>query len=101
MMKDGSKGREDYQHWVFGTTRVKLTDREIIWTYELRPEIEEDHRQWKDVPKDVPKDEPWNLEDFTSTSMLQIFYHIISVLLSYNLMKLYSNTNAVIALMQS
>ena len=46
--KDGSKGREDYQHWVFGTTRVKLAGREIIRTYELRPEIEEDHRQWKD-----------------------------------------------------
>ena len=42
--KDGSTGREDYQHWVFGTTRVKLTGREIIRTYELRPEIEEDHR---------------------------------------------------------
>ena len=84
--KDGSGGRGDYEHWVFVTTRLSLNGNQIIRTYELRPEIEEDHRQWKDGP--------WDMSRFTSTSMVQIVYHIISVLLSYNLMKIYSNTQA-------
>jgi len=53
--KDGSKGREDYHHWVFVTTRLGLNGNQIIRTYELRPEIEEDHRQWKDGPWDMSK----------------------------------------------
>ena len=84
--KDGRVGRGDYEHWVFVTTRLSLSGKQIIQTYELRPEIEEDHRQWKDGP--------WDMSRFTSTSMVQIVYHIISVLLSYNLMKIYSNTQA-------
>ena len=69
--KDGSKGREDYHHWVFVTTRLSLNGKQLIQTYELRPEIEEDHRQWKDGP--------WDMSKFTSTSMVQIVYHIIIV----------------------
>jgi hypothetical protein len=84
--KDGSVGRGGYEHWVFVTTRLSLSGKQIIQTYELRPEIEEDHRQWKDGP--------WDMSKFTSTSMVQIFYHIINVLLSYNLMKLYFNTQS-------
>lgn len=84
--KDGSGGRGDYEHWVFVTTRLSLSGKQIIQTYELRPEIEEDHRQWKDGP--------WDMSKFTSTSMVQIVYHVICVLLSYNLMKLYSNTQS-------
>jgi len=84
--KDGSGGRADYEHWVFVTTRLSSKDKQIIRTYELRPEIEEDHRQWKDGL--------WDMSKFTSTSMVQIVYHIIIVLLSYNLMKIYSNTRS-------
>jgi hypothetical protein len=82
--KDGSGGRADYEHWVFVTTRLSLKGKRIIQTYELRPEIEEDHRQWKIGQ--------WDMSKFTSTSMVQIVYHIIIVLLAYNLMKIYSNT---------
>ena len=88
-LKDGVEAgndREDYEHMVFCTTRTRLTGRRIIQTYELRPEIEEDHRQWKDGP--------WNMTEFTSTNLVQIVYHVICVLLSYNLCKLYSNTRA-------
>jgi len=84
--KDGSGGRADYEHWVFVTTRLSLNGKRLIQTYELRPEIEEDHRQWKTGP--------WDMSKFTSTSMVQIVYHIIIVLLAYNLMKIYSNTQA-------
>ena len=84
--KDGSGGREDYEHWVFVTTRMALTGRRMIQTYELRPEIEEDHRQWKDGP--------WDMDEFTSTSLVQVLYHVICILLAYNLQKVYSNTQA-------
>jgi hypothetical protein len=84
--KDGSGGREDYKHWVFTTTRLTLTGKRMIQTYELRSEIEEDHRQWKDGP--------WDMAEFTSTNLVQILYHVICVLLSYNLCEIYSNTRA-------
>jgi hypothetical protein len=84
--RDGSGGRDDYEHMVFGTTRLRLTGSQMIRTYELRPEIEEDHRQWKDGP--------WDMTEFTSTSLVQIVYHVICVLLAYNLSKVYSNTRA-------
>ena len=84
--RDGSGGRDDYNHWVFGFTRLSMSAKHAIKTYELRPEIEEDHRQWKDGP--------WDIDEFTSTSLVQILYHVICVLLSYNLQKVYANTQA-------
>ena len=47
-------------------------------------EIEEDHRQWKDGP--------WDMGKLTSTNLVQILYHVICVLLAYNLSGIYSNT---------
>lgn len=84
--RDGSGGREDYKHWVFGSTRLHLTGKQIIQTYELRPEIEEDHRQWKQGT--------WDIDKFTSTRLIQVLYHVICVLLAYNLCEIYSNTQA-------
>ena len=84
--KDGSGGRDDYNHWVFGETRLSMNAKKTIQTYELRPEIEEDHKQWKDGP--------WDMDEFMSTSLVQILYHLICVLLAYNLRKVYANTQA-------
>ena len=84
--RDGSGGRKDYEHWVFATTRLHLTAKQIIQTYQLRPEIEEDHRQWKEGT--------WDIAKFTSTRLIQVLYHVICVLLSYNLCEIYSNTQA-------
>ena len=84
--KDGSGGRDDYEQWVFGDTRLNENARRTIQTYELRPEIEEDHKQWKDGP--------WDMDEFTSTNLVQILYHVICVLLAYNLQKVYANTQA-------
>ncbi|MHA2313658.1 MAG: transposase [Candidatus Thorarchaeota archaeon] len=75
--KDGSSGRD---------TRLDLTGKRMIQTYELRSEIEEDHRQWKNGL--------WDMGKFTSTSLVQIVYHVICVLLSYNLCEIYSNTQS-------
>jgi hypothetical protein len=49
---------KDSEYYVFVTTDTTKTARQIIKTYELRPEIEEDYRQLKDF---------WALEDFKST----------------------------------
>ena len=84
--RDGSNGRKDYNHWVFVTTRLTHTGRRMIQTYELRPEIEEDHKQWKVGL--------WDMTKFTSTSLVQVMYHVICVLLAYNLCQVYSNTTS-------
>ena len=84
--RDGSGGQNDYEHWVFATTRLALTGANMIKIYQLRPEIEEDHRQWKHGL--------WDIDKFTSTSLVQVIYHVICVLLSYNLCEIYSNTGS-------
>jgi len=82
--RDGTKGSDDYEHIVFVSTDLRLTCKEILQRYDLRSEIEEDHRQWKEGM--------WGMTNFTSTSLIQILYHVLCVLLSYNLHQVYSNT---------
>jgi hypothetical protein len=82
--KDGTNGRQDYEHMVFVSTDLSLTGSGILERYDLRSEIEEDHRQWKEGM--------WDMTAFTSTSLIQILYHVICVLLSYNLQQVYTNT---------
>ena len=65
---------------VFVTTDTTKTARQIIQTYELRPEIEEDFRQLKEF---------WKLEDFKSTKYNYITYHIVMTLLGYLYFQLY------------
>ena len=62
--KDGTKGRQDYEHMVFVSTNLGLTGKAILQQYDLRSEIEEDHRQWKEGM--------WDMTNFTSTSLIQI-----------------------------
>jgi hypothetical protein len=81
--KDGTKGRQDYEHIVFVSTNLSLTGKAMLEQYDLRSEIEEDHRQWKEGM--------WDITVFTSTSLVQILYHVICVLLSYNLQQVYTN----------
>ena len=69
---------------VFVTTNTNATVKEIISTYELRPEIEEDFRQLKDF---------WKIEDFKSTKYNLIAFHIICVLLGYLFYQLYINSD--------
>lgn len=68
--------------FVFMTTDTARTARQIVNTYELRPEIEEDFRQMKDF---------WKLEDFKSTKYNYITYHIVMTLVGYLYFQVYKN----------
>ena len=70
------------RYFVFMTTDTGRTARQIINTYELRPEIEEDFRQMKDF---------WKLEDFRSTKYNYITYHIVMTLVGYLYFQIYKN----------
>ncbi len=73
----------DDAYMVFITTNTNATAKDIILTYELRPEIEEDFRQLKDF---------WKLEDFKTTKYNIIAFHIVCVLLGYLFYQLYINS---------
>ncbi|GMO43895.1 MAG: hypothetical protein Ta2B_24570 [Termitinemataceae bacterium] len=75
---------KDDEYYVFITTDTTKTARQIICAYEMRPEIEEDYRQLKDF---------WNLEDFKSTKLCLITFHIICVLLGYLMFQIYVATD--------
>jgi hypothetical protein len=74
---------KDNEYYVFVTTDTTKTAKQIIQTYELRPEIEEDYRQLKDF---------WKIEDFKSTKINVIAFHIICTLLGYLMFQLYIGT---------
>lgn len=74
----------DDSYMVFVTTDTNATAKEIISTYELRPEIEEDFRQLKDF---------WKIEDFKTTKYNLIAFHIVCVLLGYLFYQLYINSD--------
>jgi hypothetical protein len=75
-----------YNYWVFGTTNLALTARGIITSYEARSECEEDHRQIKGPS--------WELDEFYSTKQVEILFHVLVVLLAYNLCQVYGQTQA-------
>lgn len=68
---------------VIVTTNTNVSAKEIVSTYELRPEIEEDFRQLKDF---------WKIEDFKTTKYNLIAFHIVCVLLGYLFYQLYINS---------
>jgi len=74
--------KED-EYYVFVTTDTSKSAKQIIQTYELRPEIEEDYRQLKDF---------WKLEDFKSTKINVIAFHIVCTLLGYLMFQIYVGT---------
>lgn len=77
---------DGYKYWVFGATNLALTARGIIRSYEARAECEEDHRQIKGPQ--------WELDEFTSTKQVEILFHVLMVLLAYNLCQVYGQTDA-------
>ena len=72
---------ETDDYFVFATTDTSKSAPEILKTYSLRPEIEEDYRQLKEF---------WKLEDFKSTKLTVITFHIVSVLFGYLFFQLYT-----------
>lgn len=75
---------ETQSYTVIITTDMSKSAEEIIMTYELRPEIEKDFRQLKDF---------WKLEDFHSTKLNVISFHIVCVLFGYLFYQLYLTTD--------
>lgn len=75
--------QETQSYAVITTTDMSKSAKEIVMTYELRPEIEEDFRQLKDF---------WKLEDFHSTKLNVISFHIVCVLFGYLFYQLYLTT---------
>lgn len=73
--------KKDDEYFVFVTTDTNASAKDIITTYELRPEIEEDYRQLKDF---------WKIEDFKSTKLNIILFHIVCVLFGYLFFQLYT-----------
>jgi hypothetical protein len=76
---------KDDEYYVFVTTDTSKSAKQIIQTYELRPEIEEDYRQLKDF---------WCLEDFKSTKINVIAFHVVCTLLGYLMFQLYVGLEA-------
>jgi hypothetical protein len=74
---------KEEEYYVFVTTDTEKTARQIILASEMRPEIEEDYRQLKDF---------WQLEDFKSTKLPLIAFHLVCTLLGYLLFQLYVGT---------
>jgi hypothetical protein len=75
-----------YEYWVFATTHLERSGRGIIRDYETRSECEEDHRQTKGPE--------WELDEYLSTKLVEILYHVLVVLFAYNLCQVYSQTDA-------
>lgn len=73
--------KETDQYFVFVTTDLKASAKDILTTYELRPEIEEDYRQLKDF---------WKIEDFKSMKINVILFHVVCVLFGYLFFQLYT-----------
>lgn len=75
---------EDTQTYaVITTTDMTKSAKQILETYDLRTEIEEDFRQLKEF---------WKLEDFKSTKYNVITFHIVCVLFGYLFYQLYLST---------
>jgi hypothetical protein len=80
------KEAEGYQYWVFASTNLARTAAGIVIDYGSRSECEEDHRQ--------EKGENWEMDEFTSTALVEILFHVVVVLLAYNLHQWYGQTTA-------
>jgi hypothetical protein len=66
------KDPKDGEYYVFITTDMAKTARQIILAYELRPEIAEDYRQLKNCG---------HIEDVKSTKVPLITFHLVCTLL--------------------
>ena len=68
-------------YFVFATTDITQTAANILRMYNLRPEIEEDYRQLKEF---------WKIEDFKSTKLNVIVFHVVAVLFGYLFFQLFT-----------
>ena len=83
---DASIKAEDdkYIYLVITCTNADLTATQIIRYYEMRPEIEEDFRQLKDI---------WKICTFTSTKYVFVMCQICMTFLAYNLFNIFKTSD--------
>src|SRR5207244_6982028 len=86
VVREWDPEKQAYEYWVFASTNCQRDDRGIIRDYETRSECEEDHRQVKGPN--------WELDEYPSTALVEILYHVLLVLFAYNLCQLYAQTPA-------
>lgn len=75
---------ERYIYLVILSTDLTLSAAEIIRYYEMRPEIEEDFRQLKDI---------WKMCSFNSTKYIFVMCQICMTFLAYNLFNIYKTSS--------
>ena len=75
---------EKYIYLVITCTNTSLSAAQIIRYYEMRPEIEEDFRQLKDI---------WKICTFTSTKYVFVMCQICMTFLAYNLFNMFKTTD--------
>ena len=73
-------------HIVLVTTDQELSASWIVRHYEERPEIEQDYEQLKSGG--------WQLQKLSSTRYSEIVFYVLTVVLSYSLYHLFTNTQA-------
>jgi hypothetical protein len=77
---------DGYRYYVFGSTNLQRTAAGIVRDYGSRTECEEDHRQ--------TKGRDWEMDEFTSTKLVEIVFHVVVVLFAYNLCQWYGQTES-------
>src|SRR5712692_7915226 len=81
-----NKKKKCTDHSVLITTDLQLSASWIVRHYEERPEIEQDYEQMKSGG--------WQLKKLSSTRYSEIVFYVLTVVLSYSLYHLFSNTQA-------
>jgi Transposase DDE domain len=79
-----NKKKKRKDHIVLVTTDLELNASWIVRHYEERPEIEQDYEQMKSGG--------WQLQKLSSTRYSEIVFYVLTVVLSYSLYHLFTNT---------
>jgi len=79
-----NKKKKCTDHIVLISTDLKLSAPWIVRHYEERPEIEQDYEQMKSGG--------WQLKKLSSTRYSEIVFYVLTVVLSYSLYHLFTNT---------
>lgn len=72
-----------YIYIIIASTNTELSPQSIVRYYEMRPEIEEDFRQLKDI---------WGICTITSTKYKFVMCHLSICILAYNLFVMFKST---------
>jgi hypothetical protein len=86
VVREWNEEKEVYDYRVFATTNEERSAKGTIRDYTTRSECEEDHRQTKGPD--------WEMDEYTSTRLVEIVYHVLMVLFAYNLCQVYGQTEA-------